>query len=772
MKLNLLLNALFLLLFIASVNLHARTSVLPPQIHNHVDREGIIEFNVGNLNTAEVAEKVLKGLEKQWYLFDSKNGTEINGEQITYPGIGYLNLINFLSTQKRYQGPYKPKVTIVAVIDSGTDINHEALRDKLWKNEKEINGKPGVDDDNNGYVDDYYGWNFIGKTLDPSEYATVGGKNIPLNGLGAKVAVDGDTLEVTRNYLFLKKYKDQVAAGGSNDWNKIYEVLKKEVESERSNEETNEATQWPFFKQLIESSEKNVNAAFAEKGRETIQLNQYLDQTLLSVFMSNAAPYNFFEEIPLKEAKNIAKIFFNWYWDDIKGHFNGWKNHYNLDISKNTRKTIVGDDDIYDLWPQPERELTEDEEENYIPLLTRYNLVNKIHKVYGNNDVIGTKNSHGTHVSGLIGIRDYTNSDLMTKLFKQATPSKVQIMTLRTVPNGDERDKDVANSIIYAVDNGAHYINMSFGKSKPSLYFDTNTKEIKNGQILVNLATKYARRTDLPNKDYETVLVHAAGNSSKNLSLKKSRNYPNRYYNENGKIVQHSNYVTIGASFRSIEPIEYVGKEAGIVASFTNFGKYNVDILSPGKQIYSTTPNNMYEYFNGTSMAAPVATGVFAELKSNFSQYSPSEIAIVTIANSFQISQQVEVPNTGISKEQKGTLAFLKDYFIYDRVINIKSGFDVLASLSSSAPTPSEPNEPTSEPEEEVKKRSNFGKWLRRIFTRRNKRNKKKAVTTVTTQPVVEKDLESIKLERNAKYQSNLEAFAPTEEYVFGYKID
>ena len=57
-----------------------------------------------------------------------------------------------------YTGNHK---TIVAVIDTGVDYNHPDLRNNMWVNEKEQNGIEGVDDDNNGYVDDIYGYNFI-----------------------------------------------------------------------------------------------------------------------------------------------------------------------------------------------------------------------------------------------------------------------------------------------------------------------------------------------------------------------------------------------------------------------------------------------------------------------------------------------------------------------------------------------------------------------------------------------------------------------------------
>src|SRR5687768_3254715 len=55
----------------------------------------------------------------------------------------------------------KSQTVIVAVIDSGIDTTHEDLKPVLWKNPKEIPGN-GKDDDKNGYIDDIYGWNFIG----------------------------------------------------------------------------------------------------------------------------------------------------------------------------------------------------------------------------------------------------------------------------------------------------------------------------------------------------------------------------------------------------------------------------------------------------------------------------------------------------------------------------------------------------------------------------------------------------------------------------------
>src|SRR5688572_22668731 len=72
---------------------------------------------------------------------------------------------NGISVDKAYEfvksKNLKSNTVIVAVIDSGIDTTHEDLRSQLWINQGEI-PRNGIDDDKNGYVDDIYGWNFIG----------------------------------------------------------------------------------------------------------------------------------------------------------------------------------------------------------------------------------------------------------------------------------------------------------------------------------------------------------------------------------------------------------------------------------------------------------------------------------------------------------------------------------------------------------------------------------------------------------------------------------
>jgi subtilisin family serine protease len=216
---------------------------------------------------------------------------------------------------------------------------------------------------------------------------------------------------------------------------------------------------------------------------------------------------------------------------------------------------------------------------------------------YGNNDVEGPDALHGTHVAGIIGaIRD-------NKIGMNGVADNVQIMSVRTVPDGDERDKDVALAIRYAVDNGAQVVNMSFGKAY-SPY-----------QEEVYAAIKYAESKGV-------LLVHAAGNDHKNID--NESNYPTGFYQFEGA-ENFSNFLTIGAS---------TANKKAISASFSNFGKKQVDIFAPGHKIYATIPNNKYKNLQGTSMAAPMVSGVAALLKSYYSNLSMIQIKEIILKSS------------------------------------------------------------------------------------------------------------------------------------------
>jgi cell wall-associated protease len=234
-------------------------------------------------------------------------------------------------------------------------------------------------------------------------------------------------------------------------------------------------------------------------------------------------------------------------------------------------------------------------------------------KYYGSNDCKGPDASHGTHVSGIIAASRNNGVGM------NGVADNVRIMSVRCVPDGDERDKDVANAIIYAVDNGASIINMSFGKG-----YSPN-------KDVVDAAVKYALKNDV-------LLVHAAGNDSENNDT--DPNFPNDGFAKKGmfKPKVAKNWLEIGAlSWKA---------DKNRTAKFSNYGKKNVDVFSPGVAIYSTTPENQYASFQGTSMAAPCAAGVAAAVRSRYPELSAAQIRNIMISSNVQQQGKVYKPGT------------------------------------------------------------------------------------------------------------------------------
>ena len=228
---------------------------------------------------------------------------------------------------------------------------------------------------------------------------------------------------------------------------------------------------------------------------------------------------------------------------------------------------------------------------------------------YGNNNVMGPDKKeilHGTHVAGIVA---QTRSNT---LGGDGVANNVQILTVRAVPDGDEYDKDIALGIRYAVDNGAKVINGSFGKS-----FSPHAQWVYD-------AIKYAEKKDV-------LIVHAAGNDAKDIDF--AENFPN---DSKDKVTEFAdNLITIGAL-----NFEYGDK---VVARFSNIGKINVDVFAPGVKIYATTPNNSYQYLQGTSMAAPNTAGVAALIRSYYPKLTAKQVKYILMESGVAITTNVIV---------------------------------------------------------------------------------------------------------------------------------
>jgi subtilisin family serine protease len=194
------------------------------------------------------------------------------------------------------------------------------------------------------------------------------------------------------------------------------------------------------------------------------------------------------------------------------------------------------------------------------------------------------------------------------------------------VPDGDERDKDVANAIIYAVNNGAQILNFSFGKdfSPQKKFVDTALKLAQSKGVLI---------------------VHAAGNDAEDIDV--SANFPNKYDSAGINIME--NWIEVGASSQKLN------KE--LPASFSNYGKKTVDLFAPGAKICSTTPGNKYDVLDGTSFAAPMVTGAAALLKSVYPSLTSSQIKEILLKSALKYPElKVYLPEK--ESKNKVTISF------------------------------------------------------------------------------------------------------------------
>ena len=228
---------------------------------------------------------------------------------------------------------------------------------------------------------------------------------------------------------------------------------------------------------------------------------------------------------------------------------------------------------------------------------------------YGNGDVKGPNADHGSMVSGIIGA--VRNNGVGVN----GIATGVKIMALRSIPNGDEYDKDVALSIRYAVDNGANIINMSFGK-----YYSPMENE-------VYAAIKYAESKGV-------LMIAASGNEGQDVDA--TTHYPTPY-SETGDLV--STWLTVGANSKDFED--------KMTANFSNYGAEKVHIFAPGVKVISISPDDSYDMMNGTSFSCPVVTGVAALVWSYYPEVSASKLREILMESSVMYkNMKVNLPGS------------------------------------------------------------------------------------------------------------------------------
>ena len=475
----------------------------------------IISTPVENIDSSPLKVTALTEAEK-------KNWGHLDLERDTIPGMAVDRAYEEIIKNK------KGKKVIVAVIDSGIDIDHEDLDDVIWTNTDEIPNN-GKDDDNNGYVDDIHGWNFLGDAYDEQlEYVRM-------------IASEDTSNPRYEEAKALYESEYQTWLGRKTQYEQIAQAVKN----------ADEALKKHLGKDSYTMEDINGITSEDQSVMQAVQIAKNVSASGSSMAEAN---------------------------DKLKGALEQINERLNAHLNKDLKGRTTGDD-INDLSDTG----------------------------YGNGNVKHVKKSeaHGTHVAGIIA------AERNNGLGANGVANNVEIMAIRAVPNGDEYDKDVALAIRYAVDNGAKVINGSFGKS-----FSPHSDWVRD-------AIKYA-------SDNDVVIVHAAGNDSKDVDVEP--NFPD----DNVDFVEVSNtYIRVG-SLTS----DYGSK---MVSGFSNYGKRNVDIFAPGSSVYSTTPENEYDFKGGTSMAAPAVAGVAALIRSYYPKLTAAQVKQVILDSGLPLTTKVVV---------------------------------------------------------------------------------------------------------------------------------
>lgn len=383
-----------------------------------------------------------------------------------------------------------------------------------------------------------------------------------------------DNLEMTRTYVKLKKQfdgvepdklskKDMKLYEKYEEYGKIIENKKEELEPQIQN--------MGFTYQLINmvadaiKKEKITSEDLKNLKSDENPMLERAGQAFIAMMEETKMDFN--------ELKDYVKEYYDYLVEQL--------HHY--DTETNTR-AIIGD-----------------------------NYGNLYEKGYGNNDVEGPDAHHGTHVAGIIA------SSRNNGIGSDGVANNVRIMSVRVVPAGDERDKDVANAIRYAVDNGASIINMSFGKG------ESPEKKV------VDEAVRYALKHDV-------LLVHAAGNEGQENTP--DNNFPNDKMRKPGlfKPKYAKNWIEVGA-------LNWTHDE-DLPASFSNYSSTMVDVFSPGVDIYAPIPDDKYKFNQGTSMAAPVVAGIAAVVRSYFPDLTAEQVKEVIMQSTVPEKMKVNQPGS------------------------------------------------------------------------------------------------------------------------------
>lgn len=429
-----------------------------------------------------------------------------------------------ISTEKAYSALLKGKKStevIVAVIDMGTDTTHEDLQAVLWKNAREIPGN-GMDDDNNGYVDDVFGWNFL--------------NNYPCQSDATQVAMKDKAFYDSLSYFTIP-------------------------DSERQKYQMNR-------KALRENQTEKANVS--SRLNELMMTESILKDLMQKIGKTDPVSADFEHYQASSESeKMLCQMVVRSF-----SRYPGFKEYFQANVSEPKAQLLY----------QLEHALNIAEHNNADCIPDK-----------GDNDVTGpflllseSSAYHGTSVSSILAA-DRNNNKGIT-----GVADHVKIMPLRVVSFFQQmQEMQLARAIRYAADNGAKVINISLANS------------LSLNRSVIDEAVKYAMAKDV-------LIIRAAGNDHEDLD--QAPNYPNKLYADGSGAA--AAWLTVGASSWRDDDV--------LIAPFSDYGRTEVDVFAPGDKLISAFPGSEYGNASGTSVAAPVVSGLAALIR----EYYPRLTAI------------------------------------------------------------------------------------------------------------------------------------------------
>lgn len=500
-----------------------------------------ILYNLSGIRYVMAQEKVVP---KDWWM---RNVTTDS-----FVGVGFYQFLNELPPNI-----FSGKI-IVAVLDTGIDTAHQTINPYLYANAKEIFSNK-IDEDNNGYPDDYHGWNFLGGSTGNLLY---------------------DMPEVTREYVRLSK-KSKISG---KEFSKTEAAYFQEVTEKYNRDKNANTKKWKEYTDALYQYQQ-VNRTLQHCRR--ILEREYFDKAISYGLLKKTKSTNDSVIYAIAVVKQIMEA------TDTTLHVQALQNELmdaENDISNLVRNYAIAVS-LYDTAWQPRKIIGDSDLPD--------------EKFYGNADV-NDPTGHGTSVSGMMAI-------VLWELEKRGFTVPIKILPIRIVPSaGDERDKDVANGIVYAVNHGVKIINLSFGK-----YYSPFPD-------VVQRAIQYGIEKDV-------LFIHAAGNEGTNIDNKAHFPLP-------PKSAKGNAWIEVGASGTH--------NDENLLAPFSNYGLKTVDLFAPGVELYCPSPGNKFVISQGTSLAAPIVSICAALIWSNNPQLHAKEVKNKIMLNVKRYKTKVYVPKT------------------------------------------------------------------------------------------------------------------------------